>query len=62
MLNAVIERFKQPSTYAGVGVLLMAFGVPVSEGLWSAIVQTGVAVASLAAIILQEKPKTPPGE
>ncbi len=55
MIQSLIARFKEPSTYAGLGVLLMAFGVRLEDALWNAIVQVGIAGASLAAIVMAEK-------
>lgn len=48
---------KEPSTWAGLGVLLAVFGVPTS--LTEAIVTAAAAAAGLLAVFLHD-PKEPP--
>jgi multisubunit Na+/H+ antiporter MnhG subunit len=49
----ILRRLRQPSTMAGLGVLMLAFGVaPITI---DAITQVFVAVAALLAIVLDER-------
>jgi hypothetical protein len=54
MLDTVISRLKEPSTWAGIGALVLAI-TGVSEELWGAISAAGIAVAGVAAVVLSEK-------
>ena len=49
--TALINMFRQPSTWAGCAVLLQAFGVHVVP---DNIVQIGTAIAGTAAVIFNE--------
>lgn len=49
----VIEKLKLPTTWAGFGILWLAFGPKFIP--WEAIVQAGTAIAALLAIILNHK-------
>jgi hypothetical protein len=49
----VLQRLKEPSTWAGMSMLLLAFGVP--AGLAESLVQTGAALGGLAAVLLPER-------
>lgn len=53
-MNAILLRLREPSTYAGLSVLLGMFGVSVAPEAFQAIVQIATGVAALAAIILRE--------
>ena len=52
MLKFVADRLKEPSTYAGLGVILAAIGVNIDQGTIGAIAGGVVAVLG---IILGEK-------
>ena len=54
MLN-LIERLKEPSTYAGLGGLLALFGVNVQDTAINAISTALAALFGLAAIFMSEK-------
>jgi hypothetical protein len=54
MVKFVLDRAKEPSTYAGVAALLAAAGLPVSTDLFNAAVTAAVAIAGLAAVVLPE--------
>lgn len=51
-MKAVLKRFREPSTLAGLAAMAMLFGVPV--GASEAVVQILGGVAALGAIFLPE--------
>jgi hypothetical protein len=53
MLNAIVTRLKEPSTYAGFAGLALAVGV--SAPLYTAITTFVAASAGLVAILMAEK-------
>ena len=53
MVNFVLHRLREPSTYAGLAGLAAAVGI--AEPLYQAISAVIMAVAGLAAIFLSEK-------
>ena len=53
MVNFVLHRLREPSTYAGFAGLAAAVGI--AEPLYQAISAVIMAVAGLAAIFLSEK-------
>lgn len=53
MVNFVIGRLREPSTYAGLAGLAAALGV--AEPIYQAASAVVMAVAGLAAILLTEK-------
>ena len=55
IVNFVLSRLKEPSTYAGLSGLALAFGV--SGELYSAASAAIAAVAGLIAVFLAEKAK-----
>ena len=55
IVNFVLARLKEPSTYAGLSGLALALGV--SGELYSAASAALAAVAGLVAIVLAEKAK-----
>jgi hypothetical protein len=54
-MNAFFERLKEPSTWAGLSMLGVLFGLP--AGTVEAAGQVVGGVAALAAIILRERGK-----
>jgi len=50
----LLNRLKEPSTYAGFAGLALAFGL--SDVQWSAVSALVAAVAGAAAVFLAEKP------
>ena len=54
-MNAIIARLREPSTYAGVSVLLGVFGVNVAPEVMQPVVQVITGLAALAAVILRER-------
>ena len=58
MLQIIISRLKEPSTYAGVSSLFALFGVNISDSKMQSISQALAALAGVAAILLSEKAKS----
>jgi hypothetical protein len=58
MLQIIISRLKEPSTYAGVSSLFALFGVNISDSKMQSISQALAALAGVAAIFLSEKAKS----
>lgn len=52
-MNAILERMKEPSSWAGFSLLLGLLGVPV--GVPELVAQVGAGVCALAAVLLKEK-------
>ncbi len=52
-VNWLLERLKEPSTYAGLSGIALAFGV--SSDLYNASAAVAAAVAGLVGVILSEK-------
>jgi hypothetical protein len=50
-----IQRLGEPSTYAGIGILLALAGVQLDGSQLSAISQAGAAISSLFAVFMSEK-------
>jgi len=55
MLQFILDRAKEPSTYAGLATLLTAAGIHYTSDLFSAAVALAVAVAGLVAVLLPEQ-------
>ena len=53
----IIDRLKEPTTYAGVFAGLTALGVQVAPELADAIMSAGIGVVGLVLVILKEKKK-----
>lgn len=51
----LLARLKEPSTYAGLGALLAAFGIHLDPGVLQAAIQLVAAVAGLLAVLTPEK-------
>lgn len=54
-MNTILDRIKEPSTWAGLSVLGLVFGLP--PGTIELIGQVLGGAAGLAAIVLKEKAK-----
>jgi hypothetical protein len=54
-MQYILDRLKEPSTYAGLTALLAAFGLQVDPGLLQAVFAVATAVAGLASIFVSEK-------
>lgn len=49
----ILDRLKEPSTYAGLSVIVLAFGVTSEQ--WETISTAVAAVAGLVSMILKER-------
>lgn len=54
MNKQIIERLKEPSTYAGLGILLGLVGVQIAPETWALTVQAVTSVFALLSVILKE--------
>lgn len=56
-MTAIVERFKEPSSWAGIAVLLNVFGplIGLPPGAGEALITAGSAIAAAAAFFLKEK-------
>jgi hypothetical protein len=54
MLTYLLDRAREPSSYAGIAALLSAAGIPYSADLFNAAVAAAVALAGVVSIILPE--------
>lgn len=59
-ISYIVARLREASTWAGLGALLMAFGVHFTPEQGTAIVQVGIAVAGALAVFIPETSVTPP--
>lgn len=55
LVNWLLGRLKEPSTYAGFSVIALTLGL--SDVEWSAISNAVAALAGVAAVFLAEAPK-----
>jgi hypothetical protein len=66
MLSVLVNKFAQPSSWAGLAGLLGLLGVNVPDSTVSLIVNVGAGLCGLAAIVINERehvaapPPTPP--
>lgn len=56
-MNYYLQRLREPSTWAGLAVLLSLFGVVVPPGTSEAVAQVGAGVAALVAVFRREGDK-----
>lgn len=54
-MEAIVTRFKEPSSWAAISALLLLFGVNVDSTLWTNIVNVGAGIAGIAGIAMREK-------
>lgn len=55
----ILQRLKEPSTYAAISAALAAIGYNVPNETIQAVTMAGVGLASLAGILLAERPARP---
>ncbi len=53
----IIDRLREPTTYAGIFAVLTSLGVSVAPELADAIMATGIAATGLALVFIKEQPK-----
>lgn len=51
-MNAILNRMREPSTWAGLGMFAAIFGVPTTT--FGLIQQVAMGVAGLAAVVMPE--------
>jgi hypothetical protein len=54
-MDGLMERLKEPSSYAALAAVLALFGLNVDPGLWGHVVRACVGVAGLVAFLLPER-------
>lgn len=52
--SKVIDRLKEPSTWASLAIILSAFGINLEGELLQAITQVGIGIAAVLGIVLKE--------
>ena len=55
MLKFIINRLREPSTWAALPSIVVAFGLGVPPGALEAVTQVGLGLAGLAGVLLREK-------
>lgn len=55
ILHRCLVRLREPSTYAGVGVIAAAFGFNLDDETLKMVATAGMSIAALAAITLPER-------
>lgn len=50
-----VKRLREPTTYAGLGVLLASFGLKDSSSWANVITTTAMGIAGIAAMVMAEK-------
>ena len=54
-MQAILVRLREPSTYAGLAVLLGLFGVNLAPDVMTTAIQAATGMAALAAVVLREQ-------
>lgn len=54
MLKYILDRAREPSSYAGIATMLTSAGIGYSADAFNAVVAVAVAVAGLLAVLLPE--------
>lgn len=54
-MDYLLNRAKEPTTWAGIIALVTSFGVAIAPDLAEALVATGVAIAGVVAVVLKER-------
>ncbi len=55
MLNFILERTKEPSSWRGVSLFLTALGIYVEPALYAQITTVGVGIAGLIGMFTKDK-------
>ena len=56
-MSEIFKRLTEPSTYAGIAAILVAFNVNLGQEMWDMIVQAAIGLFGLVAFLLKEKDK-----
>ncbi len=54
-MNAITERFKEPSSYSAIAAVLAMVGLHVPADVWQSVVLVGCGVAGILGFWLREK-------
>lgn len=54
-MQYIVNRLKEPSTYAGLAAVLAAFGLNVDPGIMQAAIAVATGLAGLASVLIAEK-------
>jgi len=55
-MQALLDRLKEPSSYAALSALLLLVGINIDPGLWQYAVGALTALAGVVGFLLSEKP------
>jgi hypothetical protein len=55
MVNTVLTRLREPSSFAGIAVLLSLFGVNLGAEWGAVIAQVAGAISAVLAVVMREK-------
>jgi hypothetical protein len=61
-LKNLVERLKEPSSWAAIASAMLALGISVDPGLWQHLALAGTGVSGLLAFFMGEKGPTKPKE
>lgn len=53
-MSGIVQRLREPSTWAGIGAIVVALGLP--GDIVNAAIQALIGVAGLVAVLLPERP------
>lgn len=56
----LLNRLREPSTWASISMLITLLGFHVDEEIWQALAGFGAAGAAFLGVLLREKPDLPP--
>lgn len=56
----IADRFKEPSSYAGIAGVLALLGFNIEPDLWQGVVAAASGLCGLAAVLLKDAPVPPP--
>ena len=55
IISGIADRFKEPSSWAGIAAALGAAGLHIDPGLWQYLVYIGMGASGVVAFFLPEK-------
>lgn len=61
-LKELVNRLKEPSSWAAIASAMLALGLSVDPGLWQHLALAGTGVSGLVAFFMREKGDTKPKE
>jgi len=54
-MNYLVDRLREPSSYAGLAALMGIFGLQVAPEAWTMVIQVLTGVAGLAAFFMKDR-------